>query len=148
MWTMSRDKITMEELRLLAIFQDITGAVAYRCIEDPETGKLYFLVNPSEIGKAVGRKGVNVKMLSELFGRRVEIIPYSPEMSLEEFLSRLLMNAKIENIRMVEKDGEKRLIVKVREEDKGKAIGRGGRNIERARRILRLMYGIDKIIIR
>jgi len=145
---MPSDKITMEELRLLAIFQDITGAVAYRCIEDPETGRLFFLVNPSEIGKAVGRKGINVRTLSELFGKRVEVIPYSPEMTLEEFLSKLLMNARILSIKLVERNGEKRLIVRVHEEDKGRAIGRGGRNIERARKILKIMYGIDKIIIR
>ncbi len=145
---MSADKITLEELRLLAIFQDITGAVAYRCIEDPEGGKLYFLVNPSEIGKAVGRKGVNVKTLTDIFGKRVEIVPYTPEMSLEEFLSKLLMNARIINMRLIEKNGEKRLVVKVEDSDKGRAIGRGGRNIERARKILKILYGIDKIIIR
>ena len=145
---MPADRITLEELRLLAIFQDITGAVAYRCIEDPDGGKLYFLVNPSEIGKAVGRRGSNVKTLSEIFGKRVEIIPYSPEMSLEEFLSRLLMNARILSVKLVERNNEKRLIVKVDEADKGRAIGRGGRNIERARKILKIMYDIDKIIIR
>ncbi len=140
-------KITIEELRLLSIFQDFTGAAAFRCIRDEENNKLYFLVNPSDLGRAIGRRGANVKILSKLLGKQVEIVPYSPDMSLEEFLSKLLMGAKILSLKLVEKGEEKRLIVKVEEADKGKAIGRGGRNIERARKILKELYGIDKVII-
>lgn len=144
---MSGDRITLEELRLLSIFQEFTGAAAFRCIRDEESNKLYFLVSPADIGKAIGRRGANVKMLSKLLGKQVEVIPYSPDMTLEEFLSKLLMGARILSIKLVERGNEKRLIVKVHEADKGKAIGRGGRNIERARKILRIMYGIDKVII-
>ncbi|MCE4625274.1 MAG: NusA-like transcription termination signal-binding factor [Desulfurococcales archaeon] len=144
---MPEDRITIEEWRLLSIFQEFTGAVAYRCIEDVENNKLYFLVNPADIGKAIGKRGINVKMLSKMFGKQVEIVPYRPDMTLEEFLSKLLMGARIISIKSIEKNKEKRLIVKVEEADKGKAIGRGGRNIERARKILKTLYGIDKVII-
>ena len=144
---MPSDKITMEELRLLSIFQELTGAAAFRCIIDNEEGKLYFLVSPADLGKAIGRRGSNVKTLSKLFGKQVEVVPYRPDMSLEEFLSKLLMGARILSINLIERNNEKRLIVRVREEDKGRAIGRGGRNIERARKILKALYDIDKVII-
>jgi N utilization substance protein A len=144
---MASDRITIEELRLLSIFQEFTGAAAYRCIRDEQDNKLYFLVNPSDIGRAIGKRGINVKMLSKLLGKPIEIIPYSPEMPLEEFVSKLLSGARVLGIRIIEKNVEKRLIVRVEEADKGKAIGRGGRNIERARKILKILYDIDKIIV-
>jgi N utilization substance protein A len=144
---MSGDRITLEELRLLSIFQEFTGAAAYRCIRDEEENKLYFLVDPAEIGKAIGRRGINVKMLSKILGKQVEIVPYNPSMDLKEIMSHLLAGARILDLKLVERNEEKRLIVRVEEADKGKAIGRGGRNIARARKILRALFNIDKVII-
>jgi N utilization substance protein A len=144
---MESEKITIEELRFISMFQDFTGATAYRCIRDESDTKLYFLVNPSEIGKAIGKKGSNVKLMAKLFNKKIEIIPYSPEMSLEEVVKNLFPGVKILQVEVKEKGEEKRVYVKVVEEDKGKAIGREGRNISRARRILNVLFGIDKVIV-
>ncbi|MEB3845320.1 MAG: NusA-like transcription termination signal-binding factor [Desulfurococcales archaeon] len=144
---MSEDKITMEELRFLAMFQDFTGATAFRCIRADDEGKLYFLVSPSDIGKAIGKKGSNVKLLSKLFQKKVEIVPYSPDMTLEEAVKALFPGVRILGVKVKEQGDNKILLVRVAEEDKGKAIGREGRNIARARRILRALYGFTKVVI-
>ncbi len=144
---MSEDKITMEELRFLAMFQDFTGATAFRCIRADDEGKLYFLVSPSDIGKAIGKKGSNVKLLSKLFQKKIEIVPYSPDMTLEETVKALFPGVKILGVKVKEQGDNKILLVRVAEEDKGKAIGREGRNIARARRILRVLYGFTKVVI-
>lgn len=144
---MSEDKITMEELRFLAMFQDFTGATAFRCIRADDEGKLYFLVSPSDIGKAIGKKGSNVKLLSKLFQKKVEIVPYSPDMTLEETVKALFPGVRILGVKVKEQGDNKILLVRVAEEDKGKAIGREGRNIARARRILRALYGFTKVVI-
>jgi len=143
----SEDKITMEELRFLAMFQDFTGATAFRCIRADDEGKLYFLVSPSDIGKAIGKKGSNVKLLSKLFQKKVEIVPYSPDMTLEEAVKALFPGVRILGVKVKEQGDNKILLVRVAEEDKGKAIGREGRNIARARRILRALYGFTKVVI-
>ncbi|MCE4609830.1 MAG: NusA-like transcription termination signal-binding factor [Desulfurococcales archaeon] len=144
---MDDDVITMEELRYISMFQDFTGAVAYRCIKEDEENKLYFLVNPSDLGKAIGKKGSNVKLLSQLFKKKIEIIAYSPELSLEEVVKNLFPGVNILSVELQERGNEKRVLVKVEEKDKGKAIGREGRNIARARRILKALYGIERVII-
>ncbi|NOZ30853.1 MAG: NusA-like transcription termination signal-binding factor, partial [Crenarchaeota archaeon] len=44
--------------------------------------------------------------------------------------------------------GEKQVIVKVAEEDKGRAIGKEGRNIKRARLVLQKLYGVSSVVIK
>jgi len=39
-------------------------------------------------------------------------------------------------------------VVRVKEEQKGAAIGKGGRNVKRARLILQRLFNIDKVIVR
>nr|MEB3845369.1 NusA-like transcription termination signal-binding factor [Desulfurococcales archaeon] len=101
----------------------------------------------SDIGKAIGKKGSNVKLLSKLFQKKVEIVPYSPDMTLEEAVKALFPGVRILGVKVKEQGDNKILLVRVAEEDKGKAIGREGRNIARARRILRALYGFTKVVI-
>jgi len=143
---MSEDKITLEELRYLSIFQDLTDALPYRCIIDEEGNRLIFLVKPEDVGKAIGRRGSKIRVLSEIFKRNVEVVAYSDE--LEEMIRNLFPGVKILDISISERGGQKIVVLKVAEEDKGRAIGREGRNIKRARLVLKKLFGVDNVIIR
>jgi len=143
---MSEDKITLEELRYLSIFQDLTDALPYRCIIDEEGNRLIFLVKPEDVGKAIGRRGSKIKVLSGIFKKNVEVVAYSDE--LEEMIKNLFPGVKILDVSINERDGRKIIVLKVAEEDKGRAIGREGRNIKRARLVLKKLFGVDNVIIR
>ncbi|MCE4599884.1 MAG: NusA-like transcription termination signal-binding factor [Desulfurococcales archaeon] len=143
---MSEDRITVDELRYLSVFQNFTEAVAYRCIIDEEGNRLIFLVNKGDLGKAIGKAGKNVKMLSKIFNKSIEIVEYSDD--IDGMVKNLFSGVKILGIDVVTRGGEKQVIVKVAEEDKGKAIGREGRNIKRARLVLSKLFNVSKIIIR
>jgi len=71
------DRIDLEELRYLSLFQDLTGAMAYRCIADNEGNRVFYLVNKNDLGKAIGKDGKNVKSLSKILNKNVEIVEYS-----------------------------------------------------------------------
>ena len=66
------DRITLEELRYISVFQELTGVTVYRCVADSEFNRLIFLVGKGEAGRAIGRNGRNVKrarlVLGKLFG--------------------------------------------------------------------------------
>jgi len=141
------DRITVEELRYLSIFQDLTRALPYRCIIDEEGDRLIFLVKESDLGRAIGRNGRNVRLLSEIFKKKVEVVAYSDD--LETMVRHLFPGVKIESIEIRERPNkEKVVIVKVAEEDKGRAIGREGRNIKRARLVLRKLFGVSNVVIK
>ena len=143
---MSDDRITVDELRYLSVFQNFTEAVAYRCIVDNEGNRLIFLVNKGDLGKAIGRSGKNVRMLSKILNKNIEIVEYSDD--VDGMIRNLFSGVKILSIDIITRGDEKIAIIKVPEEDKGKAIGRQGRNIKRARLVLSKLFNISKITIK
>ncbi|MCE4604773.1 MAG: NusA-like transcription termination signal-binding factor [Aeropyrum sp.] len=143
---MSDDRITMQELRYISVFHSITGVTVYRCIVDEENNRLIFLVSEGEAGRAIGKGGRYVKLLREVLGKDVEVVEYSS--NLNRMVRNLFPGIEIENINLRERDGAKQVIVRVKEEQKGAAIGKGGRNVKRARLILQRLFNIDKVIVR
>ncbi|MCE4621392.1 MAG: NusA-like transcription termination signal-binding factor [Desulfurococcales archaeon] len=140
------DRITVEELRYLSIFSELTGAMAYRCIEDESNNRLIFLVKPEDMGRAIGRGGRNIRLLEKLFGKNVEVVQYADD--LETMVKNLFPGVKLLNVNIVRRGQSKIVYVKVAESDLGKAIGRGGRNSNRARLVLRKLFNVDNVIIR
>jgi len=143
---MSEDRITVEEFKYMSIFSEVTGATVYRCLIDGESGRLYFLVKRGELGKAIGRNGRNVKILSEIFKRPIEVFEYSED--LTEMVKNLFPGVEILSVDITERGEDKIVVVSVKEEDKGKAIGRDGRNAKRARLILGRLFGVSRLVIR
>jgi len=143
---MSEDRITVEEFKYMSIFSEVTGATVYRCLIDGESGRLYFLVKRGELGKAIGRNGRNVKILSEIFKRPIEVFEYSED--LTEMVKNLFPGVEILSVDVTERGEDKIVVVSVKEEDKGRAIGRDGRNAKRARLILGRLFGVSRLVIR
>jgi len=139
-------KLTAEELRYIALLSDITGVSAKDCIIDDDTGTIVFVVPPGQAGLAVGAKGRNVKRLSKILGRRVEIVEWAD--TLEDFVKNIFLPARVLGIRLNKMpDGRKVLYVRVAPEDRGIAIGRGGRNVAKAKLILKRYYDIDVVSV-
>ncbi|MEM4957591.1 MAG: NusA-like transcription termination signal-binding factor [Acidilobaceae archaeon] len=139
-------RITVEELRLMSAFSELTRCTAYRCIIDSENNRVIFLVDKSDYGRAVGKNGKNVRILSQVFKRPVEIVRYPDK--LEEMIRYLFPAESIENFELQESREGKVLIIKIREEYKGRAIGKNGRNIKRARLLLKTLFGISRVQVR
>jgi len=139
-------KITSEELRYIALLHDTTGVSAKDCIIDEEDGTIIFIVPPGQAGIAVGARGRNVKRISKILGRKIEIVEWAD--SLEDFVKNLFIPARVLGITLNKMpDGRKVLYVKVDPHDKGIAIGKNGRNVHKARLVLKRYYGIDVISI-
>ncbi|MCD6323691.1 MAG: NusA-like transcription termination signal-binding factor [Desulfurococcales archaeon] len=139
-------KLTSEELRYMALLSDVTGVSAKDCIIDDDSGTIIFIVPPGQAGLAVGAKGKNVKRLSKILGRRIEIVEYAD--SLEDFAKNIFLPARVLKIRLNKMpDGRKVLYVKVDPEDRGIAIGKNGRNVAKAKAILSRYYGIDAVSV-
>ena len=140
------DRIDLEELRYISLLQDLTGAMVYRALHDEEGNRIIYLVDKNDVGKAIGKDGRNVKMLSKLIGKNVEVVEYSD--TLEGLVRNLMNGATVLRVDVVERDGVKAVYVKVRDDEKGKAIGKDGRNVKRARLVLNKLYNVDKVVIK
>ncbi len=140
------DMITLEEMRYISLFQELTGVSVYRCLVDEEFNRLIFLVGKGEAGKAIGRNGSKVKALRELLGRDIEVVEYSND--LKEMVRNLFPGVRIKSINISRRGGSTIVRLTVEEEDKGVAIGRNGRNVKRARLVLSKLFGVERVVVR
>ena len=139
-------KLTMEELRYMSLFQDITGVAPRDCIIDEERNTIIFIVGPGQSGQAIGRRGSNVRHLSRLLGKNIEVVEWAE--NFEDFVKNIFMPARVLNVKLITSvAGKKILYVAVDPKDKGIAIGRNGKNVAKARLVLKRYYGIDNVVI-
>jgi len=136
----------MDDMALIAKFEQITGAAAIDIIRDDEGERIIVVVRPKQLGKAIGRSGVNVKAASEAFGRAVDVVEIAE--TAEAFVKSALAPARVEGVRIIEhRDGTKVASVTVNSEDRGIAIGRDGRNVARARILVRRHFDLNNVVI-
>lgn len=130
----------------MALFSDVTGVDVKDCIIDSDSGAIVFIVPPGKAGLAIGNRGANVKRLSKILGKRIEVIEWAD--NLEDFVKNLFLPARVLGTSLMKlKDGKRVLYVRVNPEDKGLAIGRGGKNVNKARTILKRYFDIDVVSI-
>ncbi len=130
----------------MSLFQDVTRVVARDCIIDENNGRIIFLIDPQNMGVAIGKNGINVKRLKKLIGKDIEIVGYSE--NLEELVKNLMAPARVKNIKVVQSNSNRKTIyIYVDPQDMGMAIGKNGRNVARAKLILKRYMDIDNVII-
>jgi N utilization substance protein A len=132
-------------MKYIALFESMTGATARDCIIDEKMGRIIFLTKPGEMGLAIGKGGRNINMLKRMTGKQIEVVEYSD--SPEKLIRNSLSPANVKEIRLTEKSDKKIAVVEVDPKDKSVAIGKNGRNIEKARMLAKRYFQIDHVII-
>ncbi len=143
---MTEIKLTAEEMRYMALLQDLTGAVARDCVVDDENNRIIFVVRPGDAGRAIGRRGANINRLRRILNKEIEVVEYADD--LETMVKNIFAPARVLSVRTVQRNGKKILYVTVSPEDKAKAIGKGGRKVSMARILLKRYFGIDDVKVR
>jgi N utilization substance protein A len=139
-------KITADEMRYIALFENVSGASVKDCIVDEELGRVIFIVNPGQVGVAIGRGGRNIHTLENMTGKKQEIIEYSEDPA--QFIKNALKPAAVKEVRVSERtDGKKIAVVTVAAKDKGVAIGKNGKNAERLRFLAKRYFNIQNVSI-
>jgi N utilization substance protein A len=130
-----KERRYIEELRIL------TKSTALDCIIDDSFDRVIYIIKRGDMGFAIGRNGENIKKLHRILGKRVEMVEESD--NLEEFLKNVFRPAAISGTGRDDESG-KILVYVDNKTDLGKAIGKGGCNIEKAR-LLVLRYFGDEV---
>ncbi|MFX1357546.1 MAG: NusA-like transcription termination signal-binding factor [Promethearchaeota archaeon] len=147
-------KIDRQSMELISLFNNISGAIIKDCLifESPENNAeiIIFLVKKEDVGKAIGKAGEHVKDLMSKLQKKIDVIPWSN--NLEQFIQYILNTAKnsikVQNIEIKEsKTGKKTVIISVRPQDRGKAIGKEGSMIRKIKELVLRHFEIDNVII-
>lgn len=139
---MANIKLTEKEMQYMSLFEAITQVEVIDCINDEENNRLIFIVRRGMAGKAIGAGGANAKLMKKLLGKDVEVVEQGT--TLDDLIRTAFFPAKVMSIEMRESsNGDKIAIVEVPAEQKGLAIGRGGRNVKRAKLLAKRYFGVD-----
>lgn len=142
---MSEVKLSMEGIRYIALFESMTGARARDCFEDTENNRLIFVVRKGDMGLAIGKGGDHINSVKKAIGKHIEIIEHSDDPA--EFVKNAFHPVIIKNVNVNVRDDKRIAYVEVNTKEKGLAIGRDGKNIEKVKKLSLRHHNIDDVII-
>lgn len=139
-------KLTTDQMRMMSLFQNVTGATARDCIDDEKQNRVIFVVNNGKMGLAIGKGGMHIKSLQNIVKRNVELVEFDDDPV--KFLGSLLNSKLISDVKINNRpDGTKQAVVMVDPRKKGIVVGREGRNAEKARLLAKRYFNITSVLI-
>ncbi len=136
-----RVTLSGEELRLVGLFEAETETTVRDClIEDDQ---IVFVIAAGEMGQAIGAGGDHVKRVEQKLGKPVRLVEDATR--AEDFVANALAPAAVYNVTISEGEETTVAYAEVADDDRGAAIGKGGQNIETARRLVKRHFEIDEI---
>ena len=131
-----------EARRIIALFEDESGATVRDCVVDDEHGRLLVLVKAGEMSEAIGPGGRTVQRVADRLDREIKLVEDAP--TAEDFVASALAPAAVYNVTISEND-DTVAYAEVADEDRGAAIGADGRNIEAARTLAARHFDVDDV---
>jgi len=136
-------KLSEESIRCLTLFESLTGASVKDCIVQDD--KVIFVVKKGDMGLAIGKGGINVERARGIIGKKIEIIEHSE--IPEEFIANIFKPIRV-SVKIVEKGNKRIAVVNVNPQFKGLVIGKGGKNINKAKELAKRHHNVDDVIVK
>ncbi len=120
------------------LFERITRAKVKDCFEE---GKgLIFIVQPGEVGKAIGKQGSTIKKVRFKFRKDIKIIEFNP--TPEKFLLNLIYPLKSE----IEVRDDKLVVMTANSREKGQIYGRERENFKRLGKLIKKYFKLELVM--
>ena len=124
-------------MKLIMLFESMTGANVKDCISNE---KLIFIIQENEMGKAIGKNGVNVKRMENKLRKKIKLVEFTN--NITEFVKNMIYPVEANDI--VFDNG----IVAIYGKDasaKAILIGRERKNIEHLSDIVKRYFDFKEI---
>lgn len=125
-------------MKFISLFETITGARLKDAVN--EDGRLLFVVEEGEIGRAIGRNGVNVKRLENVLNKRIKIVEFNND--LLQFVRNLIYPL---NAREIKEENKIVTITGPDTKTKGLLIGRDAQNLRAYEAVVKRYFEIDEM---
>lgn len=137
---MARIVFDSRVLQMMSLFEQITRARLRDCIDTDAA--IVFVVQPNELGRALGKRAVHVRTLSRLLKKRVRVVEYSDDCI--SFIKNLLYPVLVKNI-VIEDDMVTVAAPDVR--SRGILIGRNASHVRANEAIVQRYFPIQELRI-
>lgn len=131
-----------DTIRLITLFENITGAPVKDCLVDENT--IYLIIDEGKVGIAIGKNGNSVKHAENILGKTIKLFEYSPDM--EKFVRNLIPQAN--EVKIEKKDDKLVVAIRVEKKDRALVIGRDSKNLKLFKELLHRNHNIDELIVR
>lgn len=140
---MGEIRLTAESIQYIALFENMTRAKILDCI--PEEERLVYVVKQGDMGLAIGRNGENINRVKKAIDKPIELVEYSDDPAT--FLKNAFGPVSVNSVNIINKNGKRLAYVEVPNKEKGLAIGRNGKNIEKVKMLARRHHTIEDVIL-
>jgi len=137
-------KFDTETLRYIAALENVTGAEVKDCIVNENT--IVYVISQGQLGIAIGKNGLNVKRLSTKLGKKLHLVELNED--AVQFATNLLSGVTIKNITLKDDGQTKKIIIESDAKNRGTILGKGGKNIEMVKALLKRHHNIEDVIVR
>ena len=137
--------MTPTEIQYASLLEGLTDSLPKDCIWDEEGNRIIIVTNPGQIGKVIGKGGETIRRIRERMQKDIDVVEFSEK--AERFAINTLTPAKVRRAKLLNRGGKEIIQIFVSNREKGRAIGKGGRNIARARLLLKRHFNIDDITV-
>ena len=134
---MSRVKYNSEMIKLMMLFESMSGAKVKDCISND---KVLFIVGENDMGKAIGKNGANIKKFENKLKKKVKLAEFSSDAA--QFVRNLAYPAEIADVKNENgtitihgKDANSRAML----------IGRERQNLNHMTEIVRRYFDVKEI---
>lgn len=134
-------KISSDEIGYITVFETSTGASVKYCMTNAKENKILFVVKKGDMGLAVGKKGSRVQKVRKQLGKNIEVVEHSDDPA--EFVRNMFSTCRVKSVVISNKVAR----VEMDERDKMLAIGMDGKNLQKAKTLVKRLHGIDNIVI-
>jgi N utilization substance protein A len=136
-------RLTAESIQHIALFENLTRAKILDCI--PEEERLVYVVKQGDMGLAIGKNGENINRVKKALDKPIELVEYSDDPVT--FLKNAFGPVSVSSVNIINKNGKRLAYVEVPNKEKGLAIGRNGKNIEKVKILARRHHNLEDVIL-
>jgi N utilization substance protein A len=136
-------RLTAESIQYIALFENMTRAKILDCI--PEEERLVYVVKQGDMGLAIGKNGENINRVKKALDKPIELVEYSEDPIT--FIKNAFGPVSVSSVNLTTKNGKRLAYVEVPNKEKGLAIGRNGKNIEKVKMLARRHHTIEDVIL-
>jgi len=136
-------RLTAESIQHIALFENLTRAKILDCILEEE--RLVYVVKQGDMGLAIGKNGENINRVKKALDKPIELVEYSDDPVT--FLKNAFGPVSVSSVNVINKNGKRLAYVEVPNKEKGLAIGRNGKNIEKVKILARRHHNLEDVIL-
>lgn len=135
--------LTNDDIKLMNLFSSFTGVGANDCFISGTN--IVFLVDSSDIGKAIGKQGSNVKKMAAKLNKRIEIM--EDDENPAEFLKKAFRDVRFQEVKVAGEGSEKRLEANLDYENKQKML-QNSQKLKLVKGLIERNFNITQLKIR